>query len=44
MPHAARGPSNARIARRTGVHLDTVSRWRGRFASSFKKPTPWTSG
>ncbi|MEW2491511.1 IS630 family transposase [Streptomyces sp. NPDC048411] len=30
--HAARGRSNARIARKTGLHLDTVRRWRGRFA------------
>ncbi|NYV75810.1 IS630 family transposase [Streptomyces sp. UH6] len=31
--HAARGRSNARIARETGLHLDTVRRWRGRFAA-----------
>ncbi|MGV9606063.1 IS630 family transposase [Streptomyces sp. NPDC003631] len=30
--YAARGRSNARIARETGLHLDTVRRWRGRFA------------
>ncbi|WP_367435611.1 helix-turn-helix domain-containing protein [Streptomyces celluloflavus] len=30
--HATRGRSNARIARETGLHLDTVRRWRGRFA------------
>ncbi len=30
--HAARGRSNARIARETGLHLDTVREWRGRFA------------
>ncbi|MFF3412259.1 helix-turn-helix domain-containing protein [Streptomyces sp. NPDC002742] len=30
--HAARGHSNARIARATGLHLDTVGRWRGRFS------------
>ena len=30
--HAARGHSNARIARETGLHLDTVRCWRGRFA------------
>jgi transposase len=30
---AARGHSNARIARDTGLHLDTVRTWRGRFAS-----------
>ncbi|MGW1048399.1 IS630 family transposase [Streptomyces sp. NPDC002521] len=30
--HAARGRSNARVARETGLHLDTVRRWRGRFA------------
>ncbi|WP_327170553.1 IS630 family transposase [Streptomyces sp. NBC_01336] len=32
--HAARGHSNARIARETGLHLDTVRRWRGRFSQS----------
>ncbi|MEV6996027.1 IS630 family transposase [Streptomyces sp. NPDC093228] len=30
--HASRGRSNARIARETGLHLDTVRCWRGRFA------------
>ncbi|MDH6130435.1 IS630 family transposase [Kitasatospora sp. GP82] len=30
--HAARGRSNARIARATGLRLDTVRCWRGRFA------------
>jgi transposase len=30
--HAARGYTNARIAREMGLHLDTVRRWRGRFA------------
>ncbi len=30
--HAAHGRSNARIARVTGLHLDTLRRWRGRFA------------
>ncbi|MGI5516556.1 IS630 family transposase [Streptomyces sp. CA-106131] len=30
--HAARGRSNARIARETGLHLDTVRLWRSRFA------------
>ncbi|MFC8262352.1 IS630 family transposase [Streptomyces sp. NPDC057291] len=30
--HAARGRPNARIARETGLHLDTVRRWRNRFA------------
>ncbi|MFR9798741.1 helix-turn-helix domain-containing protein [Streptomyces sp. MS06] len=30
--HAARGRSNARIARETGLHPDTVRCWRGRFA------------
>jgi transposase len=30
--HAARGCSNARIARETGLHIDTVRTWRGRFA------------
>ncbi|WP_241757116.1 IS630 family transposase [Streptomyces sp. WAC00263] len=30
--HAARGRSNAGIARETGLHLDTVRTWRGRFA------------
>ncbi|MFJ9153363.1 helix-turn-helix domain-containing protein [Streptomyces sp. NPDC102270] len=29
---AARGRSNARIAHETGLHLDTVRTWRGRFA------------
>lgn len=29
---AARGHSNVRIARETGLHLDTVRTWRGRFA------------
>jgi transposase len=29
--HAARGRSNARIARDTGLHLDTVRTWRRRF-------------
>ncbi|MFF7191868.1 helix-turn-helix domain-containing protein [Streptomyces sp. NPDC008222] len=29
---AARGRSNARIARETGLHLDTVRCWCGRFA------------
>ena len=32
--HAARGRSNARIARETGLHLDTVRTWRGRFAGN----------
>ncbi|WP_409468421.1 IS630 family transposase [Streptomyces sp. HC307] len=30
--HAARGRSNARIARETGLHVDTVRTWRCRFA------------
>ncbi|MGW0197576.1 hypothetical protein [Nonomuraea sp. NPDC003201] len=30
--HAARGRSNARIVRETGLHLDTVRCRRGRFA------------
>ncbi|MQS17489.1 IS630 family transposase [Streptomyces kaniharaensis] len=30
--HAARGRSNALIAREMGLHLDTVRTWRGRFA------------
>ncbi|GAA0466758.1 helix-turn-helix domain-containing protein [Streptomyces olivaceiscleroticus] len=30
--HAARGRCNARIAHETGLHLDTVRAWRGRFA------------
>ncbi|MFD8219535.1 helix-turn-helix domain-containing protein [Streptomyces sp. NPDC059697] len=30
--HAARGRSNARIARETGLHVDTVCCWRRRFA------------
>ncbi|MCH0543432.1 IS630 family transposase [Streptomyces sp. MUM 203J] len=29
---AARGRSNARVARETGLHIDTVRTWRGRFA------------
>jgi len=32
--HAARGHSNTRIAGETGLHLDTVRRWRGRFAEA----------
>ncbi|MEV7782040.1 helix-turn-helix domain-containing protein [Kitasatospora sp. NPDC088351] len=32
--HAARGRPNACIARETGLHLDTVRRWRGRFAQA----------
>lgn len=31
--HAVRGRSNARIARETGLHLDTVRTWRNRFAA-----------
>ncbi|MFJ2213776.1 helix-turn-helix domain-containing protein [Streptomyces sp. NPDC087864] len=31
--HAARRRSNARIARETGLHLDTVRTWRNRFAA-----------
>jgi transposase len=31
--HAAPGRSNARIARETGLHLDTVRTWRNRFAA-----------
>ena len=30
---AARGRSNARIAAETRMHVDTVRRWRGRFAA-----------
>ncbi|MEV8312389.1 IS630 family transposase [Streptomyces flavidovirens] len=30
--HAAMGHSNARIVRETGLHVDTVRTWRGRFA------------
>ncbi|MGW0884632.1 helix-turn-helix domain-containing protein [Streptomyces sp. NPDC002671] len=30
--HAARGRSDARIARETGLHLDTMRTWQGRFA------------
>ncbi|MEV7180132.1 helix-turn-helix domain-containing protein [Kitasatospora sp. NPDC093679] len=30
--HTARGCSNARIARETGLHVDTVRTWRRRFA------------
>ncbi|WP_234384626.1 IS630 family transposase [Streptomyces sp. MMG1121] len=33
MLYAARGRSNARTARETGLHLDTVRTWRGRFAA-----------
>ncbi|MGW1541606.1 helix-turn-helix domain-containing protein [Streptomyces sp. NPDC002309] len=29
----ARGRSNARIAGETGLHVDTVRAWRGRFAT-----------
>ncbi|PBC75914.1 homeodomain-containing protein [Streptomyces sp. TLI_235] len=32
--HAARGRSNACIAREAGLHVDTVRRWRGRFAQA----------
>ncbi|UYB41868.1 helix-turn-helix domain-containing protein [Streptomyces sp. Je 1-4] len=32
--HAACGRSNACIARETGLHWDTVRRWRGRFAQA----------
>ncbi|MFE0374188.1 helix-turn-helix domain-containing protein [Streptomyces inhibens] len=32
--HAARGRSNACIGRETGLHLDTVRRWRGRFSQA----------
>ncbi|MEU8244924.1 IS630 family transposase [Nonomuraea sp. NPDC048916] len=32
--HAARGLANARIAERVGAHVDTVRRWRGRFAEA----------
>ncbi|MER5932439.1 helix-turn-helix domain-containing protein [Streptomyces sp. NPDC002054] len=32
--HAVRGCSNACTARETGLHLDTVRRWRGRFAQA----------
>ncbi|MFI8876711.1 helix-turn-helix domain-containing protein [Streptomyces sp. NPDC055243] len=31
--HAARGRSDARIVRETGLHLDTVRTWRNRFAA-----------
>ncbi|MER5258033.1 helix-turn-helix domain-containing protein [Streptomyces sp. NPDC002855] len=31
--HAARGRSDARVARETGLHLDTVRTWRNRFAA-----------
>ncbi|MEU2245089.1 helix-turn-helix domain-containing protein [Streptomyces sp. NPDC018338] len=30
--YAARGRSNARIGRETGLHVDTVGTWRDRFA------------
>ncbi|WP_328743986.1 helix-turn-helix domain-containing protein [Streptomyces sp. NBC_00285] len=33
VPLAARGRSNARIAAETHLHVDTVRRWRGRFAA-----------
>jgi transposase len=32
--HVARGRSNACIAREAGLHVDTVRRWRGRFAQA----------
>ncbi|MFE4923189.1 helix-turn-helix domain-containing protein [Streptomyces sp. NPDC056661] len=32
--HAPYGRSNACIARESGLHLDTVRRWRGRFAQA----------
>ncbi|MEU8831706.1 helix-turn-helix domain-containing protein [Streptomyces sp900116325] len=32
VPHAARGCSDACVAQEMGLHLDTVRRWRGRFA------------
>lgn len=32
--HAPHGRSNTCIARETGLHLDTVRRWRGRFAQA----------
>ncbi|MGG7568902.1 helix-turn-helix domain-containing protein [Streptomyces sirii] len=32
--HAACGRSNACIARETGLHVDTVRRWRGRFTQA----------
>ena len=39
--HAARGRSNACIARETGLHLDTVRRWRSRSSGGSPPPT-WT--
>ncbi|MGV9270730.1 helix-turn-helix domain-containing protein [Kitasatospora sp. NPDC003701] len=40
--HAARGRSNAHIARETGRHPDTVRVWRSRSRdrSGFEKPRP----
>ncbi|MFC5724580.1 helix-turn-helix domain-containing protein [Streptomyces gamaensis] len=32
--HAVHGRSSACIARETGLHVDTVCRWRGRFAQA----------
>ncbi|UOB15888.1 helix-turn-helix domain-containing protein [Streptomyces sp. HP-A2021] len=36
--HAAHGRSNACLARETGLRLDTVRRWRGRFAQAVSRP------
>ncbi|MFF9645316.1 helix-turn-helix domain-containing protein [Kitasatospora aureofaciens] len=41
--NAARGRSNARIASATGLHLDTVRCWRGRFAEVISIGTPSSS-
>ncbi|CAM5280976.1 hypothetical protein SRIMM317S_00444 [Streptomyces rimosus subsp. rimosus] len=44
--HTARGRSNASVARETGLHLDSVRKWRGRFAggglsgSATNRPAP----
>ncbi|MGW6741327.1 hypothetical protein ACWGDX_11395 [Streptomyces sp. NPDC055025] len=34
MPHAARGRFSACVARETGLHVDTVRRWCGRFTQA----------
>jgi hypothetical protein len=41
---AARGRSNARIAAEAHLHVDTVRRWRGRFAPAGCPPWPTASG
>jgi hypothetical protein len=42
--HATRGRSHARIARETGPHLNTVRRWRLRFAEQGDVPGSMTVG